>query len=331
MSTSSLPGSASGGNGAKIGSESTSRSTTRWDERLPRLRKLPDSQLVHAAALYTDTEMKTSPAYNALRRSDTQNSLNVRLDGPNRSRIVLTLADPIEGTGWSSAQVETIERLLPHLRQFVRVRHALVDAEALGSSLAMLLDNTRSGVIQLDRHGRIVAANDRARDILRKGDALADPSGVLLTASRDDDAELQRLLARALPPFGGQGASGSMIVGSSPLSPRLVLHVSPVRARQTDVLTRRVAALVLVVDPGSRALVDPHLVAATLGLTPAESQIAVLLADGRSIRDIAIATGRGENTIRWHLKRIFSKNNISRQVELVRLVLALADMPQGRR
>ena len=223
------------------------------------------------------------------------------------------------------------EFLLPHLRQFVRVRQALVDTKALGASLAMLLDNTQSGVIQLDRRGRIVAANDRARDILRTGDALADPRGVLHAASREDDAELQRVLARALPPFGGQGASGSMLVGRSPLAPRLVVHVSPVCARQTDVRTRRVAALVLVVDPGRQARVDPHRVAATLGLTPAESQIAVLLADGHSLRDIAIATGRSDNTIRWHSKRIFSKTNISRQGELVRLVLALADMPQGRR
>ena len=60
-----------------------------WDERLPRLRQLPDSQIVHVSDLYTEAELKTSPAYNeAMPRSDTQNSLNVRLDGPDGSRIV---------------------------------------------------------------------------------------------------------------------------------------------------------------------------------------------------------------------------------------------------
>ena len=59
------------------------------DERLPRLRQLPDSQLIHVRDLYTDEELKTSATYNdALLRAHTQNGINVRLDGPNGSRIV---------------------------------------------------------------------------------------------------------------------------------------------------------------------------------------------------------------------------------------------------
>ena len=34
------------------------------DERIPRVRRLPDSQLVHVTDLYTDEEFKTSVAYN---------------------------------------------------------------------------------------------------------------------------------------------------------------------------------------------------------------------------------------------------------------------------
>lgn len=148
------------------------------DERIPRIRRLPDSQVVHVSSLYTDEELKTSPAYNeVLLKGQTQNGLNVRLDGPGSSRIVWTVADPIDGEGWSSARIETIERLLPHLRQFVRARQALVDARALGSSLTTLLEQTNLGVIWLDRRGRIVAANDRARDVLRSGDGLMDRKG----------------------------------------------------------------------------------------------------------------------------------------------------------
>ena len=44
---------------------------------------------VHASSLYTEEEKKTSAAWNdALFRSDTRDSLNVRLDGPEGSRIV---------------------------------------------------------------------------------------------------------------------------------------------------------------------------------------------------------------------------------------------------
>ena len=82
-----------------------------------------------------------------LRDTESQNGLHVRLDGPQGSNIVWSLADSTEPEGWSSAQIETISSLLPHIRQFVRMRQALADAAALGTSLADLLDNTRLGVI----------------------------------------------------------------------------------------------------------------------------------------------------------------------------------------
>ena len=91
-----------------------------------------------------------------------------------------------------TARIETIERLLPHIRQFVRVRQSLVSARALGSSVIGLLENTRFGVIQLDRRGRIVDANDRARDILRKSDGLSDRDGLLCACTPADDAALQK-------------------------------------------------------------------------------------------------------------------------------------------
>lgn len=302
------------------------------DERMPRLRRLPDSQLVHVRSLYTEQEVKSSAAYNeALPRSHTQNSLNVRMDGPEGSRIVWVLADSIDAGEWSPAQTELIQRLLPHLRQFVRVRHTLAEAGALGASLGGLLDNSAAGVIQLDRRGRIVAANDRARILLRRGDGLFDRKGSLNARAPADNAELQRLLARALPRFGGQGAGSSMMVRRPFDQPRLVLHVSPVADGETDIRARRVAALVLIVDPESRTRIDPALVAATLQLTPMESRVAVWLAEGKTVRNIAQALGRTENTVRWHMKNIFHKQGISRQFELAQLVLALAGLPEPGR
>ena len=302
------------------------------DERVPRLRQLPDRRLVHVRSLYTEQETKTSPTFNeAMPRAESQNGLNARMDGPNGSRIIWVTADPIDGGEWSSNQIEMIEHLMPHVRQYVSIRQALVDAEALGTSLASLLENTWSGIIHLDRWGRIVAANDRASAMLRRGDGLSDQGGYLQARLPADNARLQRLLARALPPFGGQGDSGSMMVRRLLGLPQLVLHLSPVADRQLDIRARRVAALALVVEPASRTRIDRGLVAEVLGLTPTESEVAVLLAEGNTVRDIARATGRSESTVRWHIKHIFNKHGINRQLELVQLVLSLAAIPEPGR
>ena len=57
----------------------------------------------------------------------------------------------------------------------------------------------------------------------------------------------------------------------------------------------------------------------------AESQVAAWLADGQNVRDIARATGLTDGAIYWHLKQIYRKLPISRQVDLVWLVLSIAE------
>ena len=301
------------------------------DEHLPRLRALPDSKIVRVSDLFSEQELKTSRMYNeALARFDGQNGLNVRLDGPRNSRIMWGIADPVDVGGWSSSRIHMVGRVLPHLRQYVRVRSALVDADALGRSLAELLDNARACVIQLGWNGKIVEANDRARELLRRNDGLSDLGGVLRAATPKDDAALQILLARAIPRFGELGASGSTTVRRSSLLPTLVLHVKPVTNRERDHRSRRVAALVLIVDPVERARIDAGVVAAAFALSPAETEIAVLLAEGRTTRQIAAATGRGYSTVRTHLKHIFVKLGVSRQLEVAQLVLTLSSLPRSQ-
>ena len=294
------------------------------DESVPRFRQLPDSRLVHTHDLYTAEELKTSPAYQeGLRRFSGQDGLRARLDGSDGSHYAWVTADPVALDGWEAPQVALMRGLLPHIRQFVRVRQALAHTEALGASVTGLLDNTRTGVIHLDRRGRIVAANDRARDILRRGDGLSDRDGVLRARAPADQARFERLVADALPDAGA--VSGSMLLRRTSVLPQFVVHVKPVGLRQPDFGTQRTAVLVLLVEPGNRPRIDPNLVATTLGLTPAESRIAVWLTEGRTVREIATATGRRESSIHWHLRQMYLKLDISRQADLVRLVLSVAE------
>ena len=224
-----------------------------------------------------------------------QNGLNVLLDGPGGSRMTWGLGDPVASDGWGSSQITMVRRLIPHIRQFIRAR-------AGDTTVTALLENPRIGVVHLDRRGRIIGANDRARGILRQGDGLSDRDGVLRARKSADQLHLERLLADALPTSGAVAVSGSMLLGRSSGLPPLVVHVKPVAVPQPDYGARQVAALVLIVEPGSRRRIDPGLVAAALGLTQAESQVAVWLAEGKSVRDIAQATGLSENTLYWHLR-----------------------------
>ena len=299
------------------------------DEGMPRLRRLPHGQLVRVRDVYSEEELKTSPAYNeGLRGLGSRNGLYVRFEGPDGLRIVWGAGDPVGG-GWESAQLRLIERLLPHIHRSILIRQALAAADALGAGLAGLLDNDRIGVVQLDRGGRVLEANGPALEILRRGDGLLDRDGALDAVLPADRSRLRRLVGRALPEWWGESPSGgSMTVQRPSGRARLGLHVSPVGDAEADFGGRRVAALVLLIDPVRRPRIDAQRVAKTLGLTPSEGRMAALLAEGLKVREIAAAMGWSENYVRWLVQQVYRKQGVSGQVALVRQVLAADALPR---
>ena len=298
------------------------------DEFVPRFRRQPYGRLVRRADLCTEDELKASVTFNEFhRRASSQRGLTTRLEGPEGySHLTWSIGDPVgRDGGWSSGQLAMVKRVMPHIRQLVWVRQALADAGVLRPSLTELLDARRLGVIHLDRWQRIIAANDLAREVLRCGDSLSDRGGVLSASVPADRVGLGQLLANAVPRFGSIAVGGSMSLSRRSGRRRLMVHVKPTVVRELDFVVRRAAVLVLIVDPWLPPRIDPGHVATAFGLTPAESEVACWLAQGKSVAEIAASTGRQKRTVYWFLEQIYAKLGVRRQVDMVRLVLAAAE------
>ncbi|MYE51823.1 MAG: hypothetical protein F4X81_10195 [Gammaproteobacteria bacterium] len=296
------------------------------DIGMRRFRKLPTGQMTHVRSLYTAKERRTSPTFNEMwRPAHADNGLVVCLDDRDRWRATWALGSPVDDD-WDSAKVRLFEALIPHTRQFVRVRQSLAEADALGAGLAGLLDNGRIGVVQIDRRGQVVAVNAPALAILRRGDGLIDRDGALDAWLPADRSRLRRLVGRALPVAASDAppSSGSMTVQRASGRSRLGVHVTPVGDPAADFGGRRVAALVLVVDPAHRPRIDAARVEKTLGLTRSEARLAALLTEGLRVREIAAAAGWRENYVRWLVRQL----GASGQVDVARQVLAVDALPQ---
>ena len=293
------------------------------DERLPRIRRLPHRALVPSASLFSEQERKHSFVFNEmLPLAGAQNGLEARLRLPEGAHITWHLSDPTGRTGeWSSLQIRRIKYLMPHIELFVRVRRALVSANAVGHSHRFLLDNQRIGVIQLDYLGRITAANDMAVRELRSGQALKDNRGQLHARSPDMDRLLQSLISAAIPQLDTHGAGGSLRIPRHLPDPPLIIHVVPVADPDSAMRPRSVATLLLFADCGQHMKLDPAMVAQALGLTLAESKVVALLCQGSTPQSIAQAIGCGIGTVRWHLHRIYAKLGVKGQAELVALAV----------
>ena len=251
-----------------------------------------------------------------MKRVGGTNQLTVRLSstGADEDLWVVTRATARE---FETAQLNLIRRVSEHVGRLVRMRRTLVSVDALGLTLTEALEHAGAGIFLLDASGHIVECNDRARELLADDGGLADRDGQLGASS----LSAQRALHSAVR----EAASGKAPTASSVRVPTaehgrwLLADVSPV-PQPVEALAAPVAALVVIRDPWAEKAVDPEIVQQILGVTAAEAEVAALVAEGRTVREIAALRHRSEASVRWHLKQLYGRTGLRGQTDLVRVV-----------
>ena len=181
--------------------------------------------------------------------------------------------------------------------------------------------------MHLNAQGRIVEANGAAERIFEKGDISSGMGSRLSARSRHNNRAVQQTINLALPTLGTRAVAGRVIVNRPDGPVPLVLRVFPVNGGEKDAQSRPVAAVVVITDPLRSAGIDPTLIQQALGLTPKEANVAVLLAQGNNVREIATSTYHSEETIRTQIKSVRGKLGLKRQLELVLLFRSLGVFP----
>ena len=295
------------------------------DERMPRFRSLPLGEPVHNRHIYTTEEMRrTSATYNDfLLRVGGANQLVVRLPGTgsDHDAWVLTRAG---NRDYDSDEIELTRRVASHVGRLVRMRRELSRTHAVGSALNEVLEHAALvGVFLLDAGGRVVECNARARALLGPDGVLRDRGGELGAVSRSADRAIRGAIHRA-GPASVVRESSSIAVPAGDQRHRLWMHVSPIPQRAAAPLSNRVEVLAVVHIPWSESALDRSKIRTTFGLTAAEGEVVALLAEGRSVSEIADLRQRTVESVRWHLKQVFAKTGLRRQADLVRTVLMVA-------
>jgi DNA-binding NarL/FixJ family response regulator len=196
------------------------------------------------------------------------------------------------------------------------------DAKANSSVEAALgiatLNRLPTGVVVVDPDTKIVFTNKQGAEFLASRDGLSiGPTGLCRTNKPKETTELARLVKLAVD--GGEHAVPHALSVSREDSDRpLSVVVAPLPASG---LGSKVAVL-LVSAPERQKMPSPETVSRLFDLTDAEARLAIALGEGHRIEDAAELMGITGSSARTYLKRIFSKTDVTRQAELVRLLLA---------
>ncbi|HXP97834.1 MAG TPA: DNA-binding response regulator [Telmatospirillum sp.] len=180
------------------------------------------------------------------------------------------------------------------------------------------LDRLPMGVVVVDAQATILFMNSQGTEYLAGNDGLTmSPSGLCRASRPTETAELHRLVKLAVD-IKSEALAHALAVTREESDRPLSVVIAPLPAEHNN---GRVAVL-LISDPERQSLPSADTVAKLFDLTDAEARLALALSEGQRIEDAAEQLGITLNSARTYLKRIFSKTDVTRQAELVRLILA---------
>ena len=224
---------------------------------------------------------------------------------------------------FSAPEVAALDQLVPHIAQALRLRDAF--PEPLSQRLNDL-QRRQTPALVVDRALNIIAANSLADVRLEAEFALGDLDGRLSLAGANQEERLLRLVREVTDDVRRQR---HMLV-SSEAGPPLALvaaavpcrgnrRIAPEEGRDTSSL-----ALITIVQRDRPRALSQELLRELFDFTPAETRLAQWIASGQSPDETAAMLDVRISTVRWHLKRIFSKTGVTGQTELAALLQSLA-------
>jgi hypothetical protein len=159
------------------------------------------------------------------------------------------------GAIWvESAEWQLLETLAPHLQRAAAIHDLLSRTSATTDSLGAAVAAAGFAVFLLTGDCRVVFANAKAEDLVRRGMGLRYEGGRLAATSPALAARLHALARQAACPKTGEGdAGGTLELCRGENRPPLVAHVIPLAPNRTVAIFDfdRPAAAVFIVDPAA--------------------------------------------------------------------------------
>lgn len=250
-----------------------------------------------------------------------RHTLHAGLFDAGQRNLGIILQRPPRPGPFEAAQVAVLQNLTPHLHRALALHGRLQAGDGMASGLSTLLDRVPMGVILLDAAGEVVHANSRAEQVLRTGSLLRTEARRLTAAGTPDNQSLQRLIAAALRRSNAPSDMTLRLRFGNPHG--LYVQVTPMETRESsDPLMPagvRAAVWIGTYEPGQ---LSSEPLARLYNLSPTEAELLARLVEGKSLSDIADLRQVSIYTARTQLKTIMNKLGISRQVDLVRLVMS---------
>lgn len=222
-----------------------------------------------------------------------------------------------------------VEEIVPHLRQVLELHQTLAASRSEHSLLVDAVEQLAVGTILLDHRLEVIRMNEVAAAILAEADGISLAGRTILINAPASRQQFRTLAKEALRSLSGERSgqqngteeNRAILSIARPSGRReLALVVRPISLPPFMHTGQAPAVALVLTDPGRERMIQPDVVRKVFAFTPTEAAIAAALANGLSVADTANLLSIARNTVRAHLRSIFSKLGLNRQSQLVHLI-----------
>jgi len=286
-----------------------------------RVARVPLEEPVVQSALAFDVDYQDNPYYvHFVRAQGINDAVAVKLADDRLTMAALAFGRHESAHPVTEAELAGLRLLTPHMRRAVTISRLLDVAVNAAVTFEAALEASQRAIVIVEEDLRIAFANEAARKMLKAQTPIAEVDHRLVVAHELVPGQLQAAASAAASREAELGHRGLALPITGADGTPLVVHVMPLRERRvrTD-FGRRAVAAVFLSEPGSPVALPTDALAIIYGLTPAESRVLELVADGGSTRGIADVLGVATSTIRSQLIAVYQKTGRHSRVELMRM------------
>jgi DNA-binding CsgD family transcriptional regulator len=290
--------------------------TAAFNPRVRVANEAPVLKVMADADFMTPDEMRRDPFYRLLPTWDIPFICLTTLERREGTFIALAAIRSQRQGHITSEQREIFTVMAPHVRAAVRAHIALERNSA--AVLTGAMDALSIPVFVCDRAGGVQALSSAAEALIRSGRGMQLKAGRLRASLPATDKALENAIYAAatghLTPR--RLALQTVIVRGAEQDTPLVLDVFRLPSQQHEI-SFEPRALVVARGPRGADAQKGTVLEVAYGLTAAEAEVALHLAQGMTPELIAMSRDVVVGTVRTQIKTIMAKVGVSRQVELI--------------
>jgi DNA-binding CsgD family transcriptional regulator len=285
---------------------------------------LPAGQVVSLEEFLPKDQLLHSEFYQrCMKPFDLLHILGVDMQLADGMRANLRITRSPNAPAFTAQDKEKIALLLTHLHSAIPLFARLQRMETERTLLDRTVSQLSLGTIILNDKRQILHCNAIADQILAEKNGISSKDRQLQISQGNEASHFRQLISSAIDahrqskPHIVQAMAITRSAGHLPLN--IVVRSIP-QLSQVD--GQAVAAVaVFLSDPEYKSQTSAEVLGQLYGLTPAESRLAMALADGQSLEDASNSLHISRNTARAHLRAIFAKTGVTQQTMLVSLLL----------